>query len=93
MKIGLDTNFDTAFYMYRAQQEDMTVSIAENLVEKELPDRLTQFLETARSKPMVRRYEFSSLESKFLPTDYTDFTNMNSSTCVSTNHHGLRRRL
>lgn len=67
MKIRLDPNFDTAFYMYRAQQEDMTVSIAENLVEKELPDRLTQFLESAKTKPMVRRYEFSSLESKFLP--------------------------
>ncbi|CRG91567.1 Protein stoned-B [Talaromyces islandicus] len=63
MKIGLDTNFDTALYMYRAQQEDMTVSIAENLVEKELPDRLTQFLEAAKTKPMIRRYEFSSLET------------------------------
>lgn len=66
MKIGLDTNFETVFYMYRARQEDMTLAVAENLVEKELPDRLTHFLEAAKTKPTVRRYEFNSLQSESL---------------------------
>lgn len=65
MKIALDTNFETAFYFCREEQEDMTVAIAENLVEKDLPDRLTQFLESAKTKSMVRRYEFNSLESEY----------------------------
>ncbi|KAH8692351.1 hypothetical protein BGW36DRAFT_363345 [Talaromyces proteolyticus] len=63
LKISLDANFNTALYMYRAQQEDLTVSIAENLVEKDLPDRVTQFLEAARSKAMVRCYEFATLQA------------------------------
>lgn len=94
MKIGLNANFDTALHMYRAQQEDMTVSVAENLVEKELPDRLTQFLETAKTKPMVHRYEFASLESKILPPLVIFvFSNGNSSTCISRNYHWLPRCL
>jgi hypothetical protein len=63
MKIGLDTNSDTTFTMYRECQEDMTVAIAENLVEKELPDRLTQFLKASKTKPTIRRFEFNSIES------------------------------
>ncbi|EEA18751.1 hypothetical protein TMatcc_010706 [Talaromyces marneffei ATCC 18224] len=62
MKIGLDPNSNTTFTMYRARQEDMTVAIAENLVEKELPDSLTQFLEASKTKPTIRRFEFSSVE-------------------------------
>ncbi|KAL1964540.1 hypothetical protein VTN77DRAFT_6837 [Rasamsonia byssochlamydoides] len=62
MKIGLDVNKNTVFYMLRPGQEDLTVSVAENLVRKELPDRLTEFLQTARSKPMIRRYEFATLQ-------------------------------
>ena len=65
MRIGLDPNSKTTFTMYRARQEDMTVAIAENLVEKELPDRLTQFLEASKTKPTIRRFEFSSIECKF----------------------------
>jgi hypothetical protein len=52
--------------MYRECQEDMTVAIAENLVEKELPDRLTQFLKASKTKPTIRRFEFNSIESEFL---------------------------
>jgi hypothetical protein len=66
MKIALDPNSETAFSMYREDQEDMTVAIAENLVEKDLPDRLTQFLEAAKTKPMIRRYEFNSIESEYI---------------------------
>lgn len=62
MKIGLDVNKNTVFYMLRSGQEDLTVSVAENLVRKELPDRLTEFLQAAKTKPMIRRYEFASLE-------------------------------
>ncbi|EED12669.1 conserved hypothetical protein [Talaromyces stipitatus ATCC 10500] len=63
MKIGLDINSNTTFTMYRARQEDVTVAIAENLVEKELPDRLTQFLEASKTKPTIRRFDFNSIES------------------------------
>lgn len=66
MKIGLDANSQTIFTMFRDCQKDMTVAIAENLVEKELPDRLTQFLEASKTKPTIRRFEFTSLESEML---------------------------
>lgn len=66
MKIGLDPNSNTTFTMYRAKQEDMTVAIAENLVEKELPDRLTQFLEASKIKPTIRRFDFNTVEREFL---------------------------
>jgi hypothetical protein len=63
MKIGLDTTINTVLYMFRTSQEDLTISIADNLVKKELPDRLTQFLQAIKSKPMIRRYEFASEQS------------------------------
>lgn len=63
MKIGLDPNNESIFYMYREDQEDMTVAVAENLVEKDLPDRLTQFLEAQKNKATIRRFEFNSLET------------------------------
>lgn len=66
MKVGLDTNFKTVLYMCRTGQEDLTVSIAENLVKKELPDRLTQFLQSAKSTPMIRRYDFASEQSMYM---------------------------
>ena len=49
-------------YVLRSQQADLTVSVAENLVRKDLPDRLTEFLRAAKMKTMIRRYEFTSLE-------------------------------
>ncbi|KKA20432.1 hypothetical protein T310_5551 [Rasamsonia emersonii CBS 393.64] len=64
MKIALDVNKNTVFYMLRSGQEDLTVSVAENLVRKDLPDRLTEFLQAAKTKPMIRRYEFASLEER-----------------------------
>lgn len=62
LKIGLDVQNHNAFYMLRSQQEDLTVSVAENLVRKDLPDRLTEFLQAAKTKAMIRRYHFASLE-------------------------------
>jgi hypothetical protein len=45
----------------RPPQEDLTISIAENLVPKELPDTMTDFLKAAKSTPIVRKYNFASL--------------------------------
>jgi hypothetical protein len=49
-------------YALRQQQHDLTVSIAENLVRQDSADRLTQFLQAAKSNAMIRRYEFATLE-------------------------------
>jgi hypothetical protein len=68
MKIGLDVNKNTVFYMLRSGQEDLTVTVAENMVRKELPDRLTEFLQTAKTTPMIRRYDFASLKGGWYPT-------------------------
>jgi hypothetical protein len=60
--MGLDVNNRTGFSLYRPAQQDLTVSIAENLVPAEVPDKIANFMQIAMVKPMVRRFEFASLK-------------------------------
>lgn len=62
LKLGLDVNKPTSLSLYRPPQRDLTVSVAENLVRPEMPDTLTSFLQTVKAKPMIRRFEFASLQ-------------------------------
>ncbi|KAM0102981.1 hypothetical protein ACP6JE_002365 [Aspergillus fumigatus] len=48
-------------------QQDLTVSIAENLVPAEVPDKIANFMQIAMVKPMVRRFEFASLKDSLPP--------------------------
>lgn len=62
LKLGLDVVKPTGISLYRPAQQDLTVSVAENLVSPEMPDKLTESLKTAMVKPMIRRFEFASLK-------------------------------
>ncbi|KAI9925780.1 hypothetical protein AWENTII_012101 [Aspergillus wentii] len=62
LKLGLDVNNRTGLSLYRPGQKDLTVSVAENLVRPEMPDTLSDFLQTAMVKPMIRRFDFASLK-------------------------------
>ncbi|KAL2824818.1 hypothetical protein BDW59DRAFT_172734 [Aspergillus cavernicola] len=62
LKLGLDVNNRTGLSLYRPGQQDLTVSAAENLITPDMPDQLTDFLQTAMVKPMVRRFDFMSLK-------------------------------
>ncbi|RHZ54398.1 uncharacterized protein CDV56_101408 [Aspergillus thermomutatus] len=62
LKLGLDVNNRTGLSLYRPAQQDLTVSIAENLVSAEVPDKLANFMQIAMVKPMVRRFDFASLK-------------------------------
>ena len=58
----------------------MTVSVAENLVRPELPSTLTDFLQTAMVKPMIRRFDFASLQGKYSVAFYiSDSADLSSS--------------
>lgn len=43
----------------------MTISIAENLVKKDYPETVTKLLQLVKTRPMVRKYEFASLQGGF----------------------------
>ncbi|EAW10961.1 uncharacterized protein ACLA_065970 [Aspergillus clavatus NRRL 1] len=62
LKIGLDVNNRTGLSLYRPVQQDMTLSVAENLVSPELTDKLTNFMQISMTKAMVRRFDFASLK-------------------------------
>ncbi|KAF4174207.1 hypothetical protein CNMCM8694_009167 [Aspergillus lentulus] len=62
LKLGLDVNNRTVLSLYRPAQQDLTVSIAENLVPAEVPDQIANFMQIAMVKPMVRRFGFASLK-------------------------------
>ncbi|KAL4912708.1 hypothetical protein BDW62DRAFT_214787 [Aspergillus aurantiobrunneus] len=62
LKLGLDVNNRTGLSLYRPGQQDLTVSAAENLIPPEMQDNLTEFLQTAMVKPMVRRFDFMTLK-------------------------------
>ncbi|KAL4869723.1 hypothetical protein BDV12DRAFT_75304 [Aspergillus spectabilis] len=61
LRLGLDVNNRTGLSLYRPGQQDLTVSAAENLITPEMPDKLTEFLQTAMVKPMVRKFDFMTL--------------------------------
>ena len=62
LKLGLDVNNRTGLSLYRPGQKDWTVSVAENLVLPEMPDKITDFLKIATAKPMIRRFDFASVQ-------------------------------
>lgn len=62
LKLGLDVNNRTGLSLYRPAQQDLTISIAENLVSSEVPDQIANFMQIAMAKPMVRRFDFASLK-------------------------------
>ncbi|KAK2744919.1 hypothetical protein FQN55_006481 [Onygenales sp. PD_40] len=62
MKIGLDVNIPTGMSIMRPGQLDLGVSVAENLVPKEMGDNMLSFMKTARTTPIIRRYNFSSVQ-------------------------------
>ncbi|OJJ51737.1 hypothetical protein ASPZODRAFT_22174 [Penicilliopsis zonata CBS 506.65] len=62
LKLRLDVHKQTGLSLYRPGQQDLTVSVADNLIRKEMPDTLTKFLQTAKTQPMVRRFEFANMQ-------------------------------
>lgn len=67
LKIALDVNRKTGMSMYRPPQQDLTVSLADNLVRPEMPDQVANFLQKATANPMVRRLDFASMKGMFSP--------------------------
>lgn len=65
LRLGLDINNRTGLSLYRPGQKDLTVSVAENLILPEMPDKLTDFLQTAMAKPMIRRFDFGSVQGSY----------------------------
>ncbi|KAL1975398.1 hypothetical protein VTN31DRAFT_3790 [Thermomyces dupontii] len=63
MKIALDARNTTVLDMYRVNQEDLTVCVADNMIAPELPDKLKAMLQAAKTKPLIRRIEFANLQS------------------------------
>ncbi|KAE8353860.1 hypothetical protein BDV28DRAFT_99329 [Aspergillus coremiiformis] len=62
LTLGLDINNRTGLSLYRPGQEDLTVAIAENLTNAEMPDRLADFIQIAMVKSMVRRFDFATVK-------------------------------
>lgn len=63
MKIGLDVGRKTGMSLFRPAQQDLTVSLADNLVRPEMSEQVADFLQKATAKPMVRRFDFGSMQS------------------------------
>lgn len=62
MKIALDVNRKTGMSLYRPVQQDLTVSLADNLIRPEMSEQVADFLQKMAAKPMVRRLDFASME-------------------------------
>ncbi|KGO48274.1 hypothetical protein PEX1_051430 [Penicillium expansum] len=62
LKIGLDVQSKTSMSLFRSAQQDMTLSLADNLIRPELAGQLTGFLEKITAKPMIRRLEFPTMQ-------------------------------
>ncbi|KAJ5273797.1 hypothetical protein N7478_008922 [Penicillium angulare] len=62
LKVGLDVNRKTSMSLFRPAQQDLTVSLADNLVQSEMPEQMTEFLEKVTAKPMVRRIDFATIK-------------------------------
>lgn len=62
MKIGLEVNRKTGMSLFRPAQQDLTVSLADNLIRPEMPDQVADFLQKVTAKPMIRRLDFASME-------------------------------
>jgi hypothetical protein len=66
LKIGLDVKSQNSMSLFRSAQQDLTLSLADNLIRPEMPGQLTGFLEKITVKPMVRRLEFPTMQGMFL---------------------------
>jgi hypothetical protein len=75
LKIGLDVNRQNSMSLFRSAQQDLTLSLADNLIRPEMPDQLTGFLEKITVKPMVRRLEFPTMQGMFFPRTVAFNTN------------------
>lgn len=62
MKIGLDVSRKTGMSLFRPAQQDMTISLADNLVRPEMSDQVADLLQKITAKPMVRRLDFGSMQ-------------------------------
>ncbi|KAJ5782055.1 hypothetical protein N7457_003829 [Penicillium paradoxum] len=62
LKIGLDVQRSTSMSLFRPAQQDMTLSLADNLVRPEMIKQLTTFMEKITAKPMVRRLDFPTIQ-------------------------------
>lgn len=64
LQIALDVNNKTGMSLFRTAQQDLTVSLADNLVPAEMPEQVAGFLQKITAKPMIRRLDFASMERK-----------------------------
>ncbi|KAJ5605238.1 hypothetical protein N7510_010392 [Penicillium lagena] len=64
LKLSLDVSRKTSMSLFRPAQQDLTLSLADNLIRPELPDQLSAFLEKLTAKPMIRRFDFGSVKGK-----------------------------
>ncbi|KAI3118792.1 hypothetical protein CBS147330_8808 [Penicillium roqueforti] len=62
LKIGLDVQSKTSMSLFRSGQQDLTLSLADNLIRPELPGQLTGFLEKIKTKPTIRRLDFPTMQ-------------------------------
>jgi hypothetical protein len=62
LKIALDVQRPTSMSLFRSAQQDLTLSLADNLIHPELPGKMTTFLEKITAKPMVRRLDFPTMQ-------------------------------
>ncbi|KAJ5496218.1 Cys/Met metabolism pyridoxal phosphate-dependent enzyme [Penicillium fimorum] len=62
LKIGLDVQNKTSMSLFRSAQQDLTLSLADNLIRPELAGQLTGFLEKLTAKPMIRRLDFPTMQ-------------------------------
>lgn len=75
LKLGLDVTNRTGLSLYRPGQTDMTLSVAENLAPAEVTDSLSELLPTTMVKPMIRRFNFATLDGMyFLSTGFDILT-------------------
>lgn len=65
MKLGLDINNRTGLSLYRPGQQDLTLSLADNLTSPDMPDSLAAFMQLATTKPTVRRFDFATVKGKY----------------------------
>lgn len=61
LKLSLNSNFPASMSILRPPQQDLTVSVAENLVKTEMVESLKSFLGSATEKHTIRNYSFNSI--------------------------------
>lgn len=58
----MDVQHSTSMSLFRPAQQDLTLSLADNLIRPEMPEEMAGFLEKLTAKPMVRRLEFATIQ-------------------------------